>query len=68
MTSQTESPCFGIDVSKRWLDIAEHGRSPVLRIDNTAAAIRGWLRTLPGDLEAAGGIDGFFVARLVKAA
>ena len=47
MTSQTESPCFGIDVSKRWLDIAEHGRSPVLRIDNTAAAIRGWLRTLP---------------------
>ena len=29
------------------LDIAEHGRSPVLRIDNTAAAIRGWLRTLP---------------------
>lgn len=28
----------------------------------------GWLRTLPGDLEAAGGIDGFFVARLVKAA
>lgn len=47
MTSQTESTCFGIDVSKRWLDIAEHGRSPVLRIDNTAAAIRGWLRTLP---------------------
>ena len=28
----------------------------------------GWLRTLPGDLEDAGGIDGFFVARLTKAA
>ena len=28
----------------------------------------GWLRTLPGDLEDAGGIDGFFVARLIKAA
>ena len=26
----------------------------------------GWLRTLPGDLEDAGGIDGFFVARLQK--
>ena len=47
MTSQTEFPRFGIDVSKRWLDIAEYGRSPVLHIDNTAPAIRSWLRTLP---------------------
>jgi 16S rRNA (cytosine967-C5)-methyltransferase len=28
---------------------------------------KGWVRTLPGDLEQAGGIDGFFVARLKKA-
>jgi 16S rRNA (cytosine967-C5)-methyltransferase len=27
----------------------------------------GWLRVLPGDLEAKGGLDGFFMARLVKA-
>ncbi|MCP4564195.1 MAG: IS110 family transposase, partial [Bosea sp.] len=47
VTSQTPSPRFGIDVSKRWLDIAEYGCAPVLRIDNTAQAIRGWLRTLP---------------------
>nr|WP_232417775.1 IS110 family transposase [Methyloversatilis thermotolerans] len=39
--------CFGIDVSKHWLDIAEHPSAQVTRVDNTAAAIRGWLRTLP---------------------
>ncbi|MDY0057864.1 MAG: IS110 family transposase, partial [Methyloversatilis sp.] len=38
--------CFGIDISKHWLDIAEHPSARVTRIDNTAAAIRGWLRTL----------------------
>jgi 16S rRNA (cytosine967-C5)-methyltransferase len=27
---------------------------------------RGWLRTLPGLLEAEGGVDGFFIARLVR--
>ncbi len=47
MTSQNEAVCFGIDVSKHWLDIAEHPSAQVTRIDNTAAAIRGWLRTLP---------------------
>ena len=29
---------------------------------------RGWLRTLPGDIEAQGGVDGFFMVRLVKRA
>ena len=47
MTSQNEAVCFGIDVSKHWLDIAEHPSAQVTRIDNTAAAIRGWLRTQP---------------------
>jgi 16S rRNA (cytosine967-C5)-methyltransferase len=28
----------------------------------------GWLRILPGLLEAEGGLDGFFIARLVRAA
>ena len=27
---------------------------------------RGWLRVLPGMLEAGGGLDGFFIARLVR--
>ncbi len=32
-----------------------------------AATPQGWLRTLPGDLESEGGLDGFFVARLTRA-
>lgn len=31
-----------------------------------AAQTRGWLRTLPGTLADAGGMDGFFIARLVR--
>ncbi len=33
-----------------------------------AAADRGWVRILPGTLEAEGGLDGFFIARLVRTA
>jgi 16S rRNA (cytosine967-C5)-methyltransferase len=33
-----------------------------------AASQEGWLRILPGMVEADGGLDGFFVARLVRAA
>jgi 16S rRNA (cytosine967-C5)-methyltransferase len=29
---------------------------------------RGWLRTLPGALAEAGGMDGFFIARLMRVA
>jgi transposase len=36
----------GVDVSKRWLDISD--AKGVSRIDNTATAIRGYLRSLPG--------------------
>jgi 16S rRNA (cytosine967-C5)-methyltransferase len=32
-----------------------------------AASTEGWVRILPGMLEAEGGLDGFFVARLVRA-
>ena len=32
--------------------------------EGLAPAAEGWLRTLPGDLEADGGLDGFFIARL----
>ncbi len=34
--------------------------------DGLGATPGGWLRTLPGQLEAAGGVDGFFVASLKK--
>lgn len=34
--------------------------------EGLAADPRGWLRTLPGMLEEAGGIDGFFIARLAR--
>ena len=37
-------------------------------IDPIAASPEGWLRVLPGQLEAAGGLDGFFAAHLVRAA
>ena len=37
-------------------------------IDAIAASPEGWLRVLPGQLEAAGGLDGFFAAHLVRAA
>lgn len=47
MASPNDTVYVGIDVAKCWLDIAEHGSSRVQRIDNTAAAIRSWMRTLP---------------------
>ena len=37
-------------------------------IDAIAASPEGWLRVLPGQFEAAGGLDGFFAAHLVRAA
>jgi 16S rRNA (cytosine967-C5)-methyltransferase len=33
-----------------------------------SVAPEGWVRILPGLLEAEGGLDGFFMARLVRAA
>jgi 16S rRNA (cytosine967-C5)-methyltransferase len=36
--------------------------------EGIAPADRGWLRTLPGMLAAAGGCDGFFIARLRRRA
>ena len=40
-------PFIGVDVSQLTLDVAQAHLSAVLQIDNTAAAIRGWLNTLP---------------------
>jgi transposase len=37
----------GVDVSQRTLDIAVEGEAQVLRIDNSCAAIRRWLQSLP---------------------
>ena len=48
-------------------------RRPELRLDQARglpaslpAASQGWVRVLPGLLEAEGGLDGFFMARLVR--
>lgn len=45
------------------------GIEPILQEELPAGLApdpRGWLRTLPGDLAQAGGLDGFFIARLVR--
>ena len=36
--------------------------------DFASAASEGWVRILPGTLESEGGLDGFFIARLVRSA
>jgi 16S rRNA (cytosine967-C5)-methyltransferase len=36
--------------------------------DFVTPSSEGWVRSLPGLLEAQGGLDGFFIARLVRAA
>lgn len=51
------------------------GRRPEFRVDSVSAdelpagltpRPEGWVRTLPGDLADSGGVDGFFIARLVR--
>lgn len=46
------------------LDSPKHGELP----DFVTPAAEGWVRILPGLLESEGGLDGFFVARLVRRA
>jgi 16S rRNA (cytosine967-C5)-methyltransferase len=46
---------------------------PAFRIDHPAGGVvtptaEGWLRILPGLLESDSGLDGFFMARLVRSA
>ncbi|HEU4959060.1 MAG TPA: RsmB/NOP family class I SAM-dependent RNA methyltransferase [Sphingomonas sp.] len=36
--------------------------------EGVAATAQGWLRTLPGTIAAAGGCDGFFIARMMRTA
>lgn len=42
-----ERGVFGIDVSQATLDIAREGHPEVLKIANTTAAIRSWLKSIP---------------------
>ena len=42
-----DTPCFGIDVSKDWLDIARHGTAGAVRIANTPEAIAAWIARAP---------------------
>ena len=44
------------------VDLLEHGELP----DFAAPSENGWVRILPGLLEEEGGLDGFFMARLVR--
>jgi 16S rRNA (cytosine967-C5)-methyltransferase len=53
---------------QRRSDIAIDAVSAEELPDGLTAHPRGWLRTLPGDMEAQGGIDGFFMVRLIKRA
>jgi len=64
----------GVDVSKRWLDVAAGPDGPVFRIDNTpeavAALARGWLEAGPPALvvcEATGGYELTLVRAFVGA-
>ena len=42
--------------------------APAFAFAGVTPNVRGWLRVLPGMLEAEGGLDGFFTAHLVRAA
>lgn len=67
MTSQPDPMPIGIDVSKAALDICTGLNGPVQRIDNTPAAIRAWLRTLPeGALRIACEATGTYHVALVE--
>lgn len=58
---------IGIDVSKATLDIAV-GQDEVLKIDNTASAIRRWMRTLPSQCAIGVESTGNFHLTVVKVA
>src|SRR5512138_2942926 len=58
---------IGVDVSKATLDIAV-GSSEVLKIDNTASAVRRWMRTLPAHCAIGVESTGNFHLTLVRVA
>lgn len=59
MAQRVKPVMIGIDVDSRYLQIARHGESQVVRIDNQSTAIEQWLDGLSGPvcvaLEATGG-------------
>ena len=61
----------GVDVSKRWLDIAVEGRPGARRIENRQAGIRAWLKELPDrcliGVESSGEYQELLVNRAMKA-
>lgn len=63
-----KSVAIGIDVSKATLDIGIDGVSEVLKIANTAAAIRGWLKNVPSGSKIAVESTGKLHLPLVRAA
>jgi len=60
---KTSTKCAGIDVGKRWLDVAVHGREETIRVANGAegwAELTGWLgeqEVRRVGLEASGGYE-----------
>ena len=62
-------PEEGEQVIERFLRGNPHwALDPVDLADFATTSGDGWFRTLPGTLEAEGGLDGFFIARLVRSA
>lgn len=62
-------PEEGEQVIERFLcDNPHWALDPVDIADFARTSGDGWFRTLPGTLEAEGGLDGFFIARLVRSA
>ena len=64
----TPPSIVGVDVASAHLDAAVHGRSSVLRLANTDAAIAQWLRTLPAGSTVALESTGRYHERLALAA
>ena len=64
----TPPSIVGVDVASAHLDAAVHGRSGVLRLANTDAAIAQWLRTLPAGSTVALESTGRYHERLALAA
>ena len=57
-----------LQVERFLADHREYRVEPAPAVGGVTPSPRGWLRVLPGALEAEGGCDGFFAAHLVRAA
>jgi transposase len=68
MAMQAVEITIGVDVAKGWLDVAAAEDQAVQRVDNTAAAIGGWLRQLSGVVRLAVEPTGSYHELLVEAA